>query len=55
MPLQKCQKRNKPGSKWGKSGTCYIYTPGNAQSEKRAKEKALEQMKAIFASGYGGK
>lgn len=55
MPLMRCQKNNKPGWKWGRSGTCYVYTPGNTTSEKRAKDKALEQMRAIFASGWKGK
>lgn len=54
MPIQRCQRNNKPGYKWGESGTCYTYTLGNKEEQKRAYKKALQQMRAIFASGYRG-
>lgn len=47
MPITRCSKDGKPGWKWGESGACYIYTPGNAQSEARAKAKAGQQQSAI--------
>lgn len=47
MPIQRCQKNNKPGFKWGSSGTCYTYTPGDSESRRRAEEKAKEQAQAI--------
>lgn len=47
MPVQKCQKNNKPGYRWGTEGKCYTYTPGNKASRERAKNKAAEQGRAI--------
>jgi hypothetical protein len=44
MPIQPCVKNGKQGYKWGKSGTCY--------TGKNAKQKALAQMRAIYAQGY---
>lgn len=41
MPLMRCQKNGRPGWKWGESGTCY--------TGRNAKERALEQMRAIKA------
>jgi len=48
MPVQRCQKNNKPGFKWGKSGVCYTYIKGNKRSMNLAKEKALKQGRAIY-------
>lgn len=42
MPIKKCQKDNKSGIKYGDFGTCYTGT--------KAREQALQQMKAIKAS-----
>lgn len=42
MPLKQCSIDGVPGYKWGDSGTCYTGSD--------AKEKALEQGKAIEAS-----
>jgi len=42
-----CTKNGKPGFKWGKSGKCYVYTPGNKISRKQAKVKAIKQGLAI--------
>jgi len=47
MPVNKCSKDGKPGFKWGDSGACYIYTPGNEESIKAAKKKVLAQALAI--------
>lgn len=47
MPVQSCQVKNKPGFKWGKSGKCYSYTPGNEKSRLRAIEKAKAQGRAM--------
>ena len=44
MPLKRCYENKKLGWKWGTKGKCY--------TGKDAKEKAIEQMKAIFKSGY---
>lgn len=40
---------------WGKSGKKYYYTAGDAKSRERAKKRAHEQARAIYASGYRGK
>ncbi len=55
MPLQACAKNKKPGYKWGKSGNCYTYSPGDKKSRQKAKARALKQARAIFSSGYGKK
>jgi len=47
MPVKTCQEGGKPGYKFGDSGKCYTYTPGNEESRKRAKEKAARQGRAI--------
>jgi len=50
MPVQKCKSEGKPGFKWGESGKCYTYSPGNESSRKAARKKAAEQGRAIKAS-----
>jgi hypothetical protein len=50
MPIQACSKDGKPGYKYGASGTCYTYTPGDRESRKRALEKAEKQAAAIKVS-----
>lgn len=47
MPVNKCSSNGKPGFKWGDSGKCYIYTPGDEASIKEAKKKVLAQATAI--------
>lgn len=47
MPVMKCSEKGKPGYKYGNTGKCYTYTPGNLQEEKEAKHKALMQGIAI--------
>jgi hypothetical protein len=49
MPVQRCVKNNKPGFRWGESGKCYTYTPGDKASRERARKKAAEQGQAIKA------
>lgn len=50
MPIMKCIRDGKPGFKYGESGHCYVYTPGDADSRDYAKAQAEKQMKAIKAS-----
>lgn len=47
MPIQRCQSHGLPGYRFGKNGTCYIYVVGDKVSRDRAKEKALQQGRAI--------
>ena len=49
----KCNKDGKPGWKWGESGKCYTYDPGDEKSRRRAKLKAQRQGQAIQASRRG--
>ena len=53
MPIKKCSVDGKPGYKWGDTGKCYTYIPGNEASMKAAKKKAIKQ--AVAASYKGGK
>lgn len=52
MPIKRCRKDNKPGFKFGDSGTCYTYTTDDPQSRQRARNKAETQGRAIRASGF---
>jgi hypothetical protein len=47
MPISKCQIDNKPGYKCGKQGKCYEYTPGDEESVKEAKKRAISQGVAV--------
>lgn len=47
MPLMRCTGEGKPGWKYGESGKCYTYEPGNKASALRAKKKAIRQGLAI--------
>jgi len=47
MPIQSCSDNGKPGYKWGDSGKCYTYTPGDEASKIDARKKALAQGIAI--------
>jgi len=38
--------------KWGNTGHKYKFTPGNKESEAKAKAKADKQGKAVHASGW---
>ena len=50
MPVKSCRKNGKPGYKYGDSGKCYTYEPGNDASRKRARKQAREQGRAIRAN-----
>lgn len=52
MPIQSCSDGGKPGFKWGDSGKCYSYTPGNEASMKEARKKAQAQGVAARMAGY---
>lgn len=52
MPVIKCSENGRPGWKWGSSGKCYTYTPGNAESSKQAHAKVVKQGQAARAAGY---
>lgn len=47
MPIQSCSSDGNPGYKWGDSGKCYTYTPGDESSQKEARKKATAQGIAI--------
>jgi len=54
MPVQPCEKNGKQGYRWGETGFCYTYTPGNEASRKAAKRKAHIQGAAIEGSKERG-
>ena len=37
MPVQRCQKNNKPGYKFGKTGTCYTGPSAKAKAERQGR------------------
>lgn len=47
MPVRQVKIDGKNGFKWGKTGKFYPYTPGNAASMKRAKQRAIDQGLAV--------
>jgi hypothetical protein len=51
MPIQSCSSGGNPGYKSGESGKCYTYTPGDSASRVSAKNKAMAQERAVYASG----
>ena len=54
MPVGSCEEGGKPGYRWGDSGKCYVYTPGNEESRARAEAAAELQGRAARAGGYEG-
>jgi hypothetical protein len=50
MPVQSCNEDGKPGYKYGESGACYTYSPGDEAGRKKAKQKAYIQGAAIAAN-----
>jgi hypothetical protein len=52
MPVKQCQEDGKPGYRWGDSGKCYTYDPGDESSKQAARDKAAKQGQAAYASGY---
>ena len=55
VPIMRCQRNGKPGYKWGESGYCYTYTPGDERSREEARRKAMEQGRAIEANRRRGR
>lgn len=55
MPVGKCSDNGKPGFRFGDSGKCYTYTEGDKAGMERAREKARDQERAAYASGFTGK
>jgi len=47
MPVQRCTKNGKPGYRYGATGKCYTYKPGDKESRERARKKAIQQGLAI--------
>jgi hypothetical protein len=47
MPVKTCKSDGKPGYKWGNSGKCYTYPPGDAKARNEAKRRAVVQGIAI--------
>jgi hypothetical protein len=54
MPIQSCTEDGKPGYRYGESGHCYTYTPGDPESRARARRRAEEQGQAIEISRHQG-
>jgi hypothetical protein len=50
MPVQPCQEEDRPGFRWGESGKCYTYEPGNERARLRARLKAEAQGEAVKAA-----
>ena len=47
MPIRSCQINNNPGYKWGSTGKCYDYKPGDESSKQEARKRAIAQGIAI--------
>lgn len=52
MPVQSCAEGGKPGYRYGESGKCYTYEPGDPESRARARRQAEEQGRAIETSRH---
>ena len=52
MPIHRGKDSKGTYYQWGDSGKKYYYTTGDSKSRKKAREKAEEQAKAIYASGW---
>ncbi len=50
MPVKECNNEGRPGYKWGDSGACYTYSPGDETGRRRAQMKARMQGQAIAFS-----
>lgn len=53
MPVHRDRDSKGPYYQWGDQKK-YYYESGNKKSRERAKKKAHEQARAIYASGYKG-
>ena len=49
MPVMRCRRRGRPGYKWGQSGKCYTYSPGDETARQTARARARRQGRAIAA------
>lgn len=47
MPLLDCQQDGKPGYKFGATGTCYTFPPGDDTAKAAAKKQAIKQALAV--------
>lgn len=47
MPVQRCTVKGRPAYRYGTTGKCYPYIPGNKASRERAKAEARAQGAAI--------
>lgn len=56
MPVQACAQDGKPGYRYGPTGVCYTYAPGDERQKAQARMKAEIQGAAIRSSqGQAGK
>lgn len=53
MPVQSCTENSRPGYRWGQSGKCYTYKPGDKVGQASAKLRASKQGVAIKARTAG--
>lgn len=51
MPIHQGKDSKGPYYQWGNQKK-YYYTPGSKVSRERARQKAVKQAQAIYASGY---
>jgi len=53
MPVQRCQKSNKPGFKWGPNGKCYTGRDAHSRAVRqgRAIEASKQREKRIIRNG----
>lgn len=52
MPIISCELDGKPGYKWGDSGKCYTFNPGDTDGMLAARARASAQGTAAYSSGY---
>lgn len=52
MPVDQCEIDGALGYRWGKSGKCYTYRPGDLEGRDRARRLATAQGQAARAAGY---
>jgi hypothetical protein len=53
MPVERCEIDGRPGYRWGKEGTCYVYKDGDEPGKTRAYNQAARQGRAIKARQDG--
>lgn len=52
MPVVSCEIDGQPGYRWGSSGKCYTFEPGDVEGMKLARSRASAQGAAAYAAGY---